>query len=197
MENASCSQLCIFEFVYFARPDSVIDGASVHKARVEAGKMLAIEHPVDADIVIGAPDGGLNAALGYSRQSGIPYGQGLLKNRYLNTLVIIFFALYLALGGQAIWPIFGASNQLVAALVLIVITAYLFSRGKNIKYTLYPAIFVLFTTIGALIYKILEFIDARKYLLTVMASILFFLAVFLLFEGYSMVERRKMARSKR
>lgn len=82
------SQLCIFEFVYFARPDSVIDGASVIDARIEAGKRLAIEHPVDADIVIGAPDGGLNAALGYSRQSGIPYGQGLLKNRYVGRTFI-------------------------------------------------------------------------------------------------------------
>lgn len=82
------SRLCIFEFVYFARPDSVIDGASVLQARIEAGKRLAIEHPVDADVVIGAPDGGLNAALGYSRQSGIPYGQGLLKNRYVGRTFI-------------------------------------------------------------------------------------------------------------
>lgn len=86
--SAACSRLCIFEFVYFARPDSVIDGASVHKARIEAGRQLAIEHPVDADIVIGAPDGGLNAALGYSRQTGIPYGQGLLKNRYVGRTFI-------------------------------------------------------------------------------------------------------------
>ena len=82
------SHLCIFEFVYFARPDSVIDGASVMKARIEAGKRLAIEHPVEADIDIGAPDGGLNAALGFSRQSGIPYGQGLLKNRYVGRTFI-------------------------------------------------------------------------------------------------------------
>lgn len=82
------SHLCIFEFVYFARPDSVIDGVSVLQARIEAGKRLAIEHPVEADIVIGAPDGGLNAALGYSRQSGIPYGQGLLKNRYVGRTFI-------------------------------------------------------------------------------------------------------------
>jgi amidophosphoribosyltransferase len=82
------SHLCIFEFVYFARPDSVIDGTSVLQARIAAGKRLAIEHPVEADIVIGAPDGGLNAALGYSRQSGIPYGQGLLKNRYVGRTFI-------------------------------------------------------------------------------------------------------------
>ncbi len=87
-EATSSSRLCIFEFVYFARPDSVIDGVSVHQARVEAGKRLAIEHPVDADIVIGAPDGGLNAALGYARQSGMVYGQGLLKNRYVGRTFI-------------------------------------------------------------------------------------------------------------
>jgi len=82
------SKLCILEFVYFARPDSVIDGACVHHARVEAGRQLAREHPVDADIVIGAPDGGLNAALGFSRESGIPYGQGLLKNKYIGRTFI-------------------------------------------------------------------------------------------------------------
>jgi len=88
MNNIPESRLCIFEFVYFARPDSVIDGASVHNARLEAGRRLAIEHPVEADIVIGAPDGGLNAALGYARESKIPYGQGLLKNRYVGRTFI-------------------------------------------------------------------------------------------------------------
>ncbi|HHV99446.1 MAG TPA: amidophosphoribosyltransferase [Clostridiaceae bacterium] len=90
VNSGSCreSKLCIFEFVYFARPDSVIDGACVHHARVEAGRQLAREHPVDADIVIGAPDGGLNAALGFSRESGIPYGQGLLKNKYIGRTFI-------------------------------------------------------------------------------------------------------------
>lgn len=87
-EPAARTALCIFEFVYFARPDSFVDGASVHEARIEAGKRLAIEHPVDADIVIGAPDSGLTAALGYSMQSGIPYGQGLLKNRYVGRTFI-------------------------------------------------------------------------------------------------------------
>ncbi len=86
--KAAMTSLCIFEFVYIARPDSFIDGASVYQARIEAGKMLAIEHPVDADLVIGAPDSGLNAALGYSMQSGIPYGQGLIKNRYVGRTFI-------------------------------------------------------------------------------------------------------------
>ncbi len=87
-EAPKCASLCVFEFVYFARPDSFIDGASVHEARVEAGRILAREHPVDADMVIGAPDGGLDAALGYSRESGIPYGHGLIKNRYVGRTFI-------------------------------------------------------------------------------------------------------------
>ena len=72
-------RLCVFEFIYFARPDSVIDGSSVHVARQRAGAFLALEHPVQADIVIGVPDSGLDAALGYARQSGIPYGMGFIK----------------------------------------------------------------------------------------------------------------------
>ncbi|MCX7745677.1 MAG: amidophosphoribosyltransferase [Clostridia bacterium] len=82
------TKLCIFEHVYFARPDSIIDGASVHSARKEAGKRLAIEHPVEADLVIGVPDSGLTAAIGYSEQSGIPYEQGLIKNRYVGRTFI-------------------------------------------------------------------------------------------------------------
>ena len=74
---------CIFEYIYFARPDSVIDGVSVHAARLRAGAILAKEHPVEADVVAGVPDSGLDAALGYSRASGIPYGIGLIKNKYI------------------------------------------------------------------------------------------------------------------
>ena len=81
-------KLCVFEYIYFARPDSVIDGISVHASRVEAGKILAKTHPVNADIVIGAPDSGLDAALGFSRESGIPYGIGLIKNKYIGRTVI-------------------------------------------------------------------------------------------------------------
>ena len=77
------SSLCIFEYIYFARPDSVVDGVTVHSARIKAGSLLALEHPVQADVVIGVPDSGLDAAIGYSRQSGIPYGVGLIKNRYI------------------------------------------------------------------------------------------------------------------
>lgn len=82
------SSLCVFEYVYFARPDSVIDGASVHVARVKAGIALAKEHPVEADVVIGVPDSGLDAALGYAQESGIPYGIGFLKNKYIGRTFI-------------------------------------------------------------------------------------------------------------
>jgi len=87
-EVSEASRMCIFEYIYFARPDSVIDGASVYEARLEAGKILAREFPVDADLVIGVPDSGLVAALGYARESGIPYGEGLMKNRYIGRTFI-------------------------------------------------------------------------------------------------------------
>lgn len=74
--------VCVFEYVYFARPDSVIEGSSVHKARLRAGKFLWQEHPVQADVVIGVPDSGLDAALGFANASGIPYGIGFIKNRW-------------------------------------------------------------------------------------------------------------------
>ena len=79
---------CIFEYIYFARPDSTIEGVNVHAARVNAGRILAKAHPVDADIVIGVPDSGLDAAIGYSRESGIPYGIGLIKNKYIGRTFI-------------------------------------------------------------------------------------------------------------
>ena len=75
--------LCVFEYIYFARPDSVIQGASVHSARLRAGGFLAQESPVDADVVVGVPDSGIDAAVGYARESGIPYGIGFLKNKYV------------------------------------------------------------------------------------------------------------------
>ena len=79
---------CVFEYIYFARPDSIIDGASVHAARLRAGAILAKEHPVEADVVVGVPDSGLDAALGYSQASGIPYGIGLIKNKYIGRTFI-------------------------------------------------------------------------------------------------------------
>lgn len=74
--------LCVFEYIYFARPDSIIDGVSVYSARVAAGKLLAKAHPAEADIVIGVPDSGLSFAVGFAQESGIPYEEGLVRNRY-------------------------------------------------------------------------------------------------------------------
>ena len=80
--------LCVFEYMYFARPDSIIEGTSVYDARKKAGMVLAQEHPVEADLVFGVPDSGLCAAIGYSEESGIPYGYGLIKNRYIGRTFI-------------------------------------------------------------------------------------------------------------
>ena len=80
--------MCVFEYIYFARPDSIIEGTCVHEARLQAGRFLAQEHPVEADVVIGAPDSGLDAALGYAQESGIPYGIGFIKNKYIGRTFI-------------------------------------------------------------------------------------------------------------
>ena len=81
-------KLCLFEFVYFARPDSFLYGQSVHRARVRMGEQLAEQAPVEADLVMGVPESGIPAAEGYARRSGIPYGQGLVKNRYIGRTFI-------------------------------------------------------------------------------------------------------------
>ena len=81
-------RLCIFEFVYFARPDSRLYGREVHGTRRRMGELLAMQAPVDADLVMGVPDSGIPAAEGYARRSGIPYGQGLIKNRYIGRTFI-------------------------------------------------------------------------------------------------------------
>lgn len=81
-------RLCVFEYLYTARPDSVIDDCSVHLARKRAGAFLAKAYPVEADVVIGAPDSGIDAAIGYSEESGIPYGLGLIKNKYIGRTFI-------------------------------------------------------------------------------------------------------------
>lgn len=80
--------LCIFEFIYFARPDSIIEGLNVQQARYAMGRQLAREYKIDADIVISVPDSGTSAALGYAVESGIPYNEGLLKNRYIGRTFI-------------------------------------------------------------------------------------------------------------
>ena len=91
-DRSHCGQaarsLCVFEYIYFARPDSVIDGCSVCQARKRAGAFLAQAHPVEADVVIGVPDSGLDAALGYAEASGIPYAMGFTKNKYIGRTFI-------------------------------------------------------------------------------------------------------------
>ena len=81
-------KLCVFELIYFARPDSTMDGISVYNARQSAGRSLAKEYPVEADVVIGVPDSGVAAAIGYSKESGIPYEIGLIKNKYIGRTFI-------------------------------------------------------------------------------------------------------------
>jgi amidophosphoribosyltransferase len=87
-ETKDKSRLCIFEYIYFSRSDSVIDGMSVYEARKEAGRILAEEFPAEADMVIGVPDSGIDSAVGFSEQSGIPYGLGLIVNRYVGRTFI-------------------------------------------------------------------------------------------------------------
>lgn len=82
------SQICIFEYIYFARSDSVIEGMSVHEARKLTGKILAETYRVDADLVAGVPDSGVDAAIGYAQASGIPYGKALVINRYVGRTFI-------------------------------------------------------------------------------------------------------------
>jgi len=88
LEEKDHRKLCIFEFVYFARTDSLIDGISVYQARENAGKILAKRDSVTADLVSGVPDSAITAAIGYSKQADIPYGEGLAKNRYVGRTFI-------------------------------------------------------------------------------------------------------------
>ena len=81
------TSLCIFEYVYVARPDSVIDGVSVHTARLRAGELLYKEYPIEADMVCGVPDSGIIAAEGYAKASGIPFGMGFMKNKFIGRKV--------------------------------------------------------------------------------------------------------------
>ncbi len=80
---------CMFEYVYFSRPDTIIDGVSIYKVRENLGGILYRKAPADADMVIAVPDSGITAAIGYSRASGIPYGEGLIKNRYFGRTFIL------------------------------------------------------------------------------------------------------------
>ena len=86
--NMCQKHLCVFELIYFARPDSVIDGDSVYDFRVNAGRMLAKQKKIEADMVMPVPDSGVPSAIGYAKESGIPYGEGLVKNRYIGRTFI-------------------------------------------------------------------------------------------------------------
>ncbi|BCJ87152.1 amidophosphoribosyltransferase [Effusibacillus dendaii] len=86
--HASKTSFCTFEYIYFARPDSDIDGFNVHSIRKKLGKLLAEEHPVEADVVIGVPDSSISAAIGYAEETAIPYEIGLIKNRYVGRTFI-------------------------------------------------------------------------------------------------------------
>lgn len=88
LNEKTSKQTCIFEYVYFARPDSVIDNIAVQNARLKMGEMLAKENPIDADVVVGVPDSGIGAALGYSKASSVPYAMGIVKNKYIGRTFI-------------------------------------------------------------------------------------------------------------
>ena len=115
----------------------------------------------------------------------------LFRNRFVSTIIIIVFAGYLALWSwQSVWPVFGAANQLVAALTLIVVTVLLMKLGKPIKYTFYPAILMLITTIGALIYQVIwQFIPKENYLLATIGVLLIILAAIMTFEAVGTARR--------
>ncbi len=87
-QGAASPTFCVFEHVYFARPDSLVNGKSVYRAREKMGMALAAEHPVDADVVIAVPDSGVPAAIGYSRASGIPFEMGLIRSHYVGRTFI-------------------------------------------------------------------------------------------------------------
>lgn len=124
------------------------------------------------------------------------FGDGLgikiFKNRYFSTLIVIIFAGLLAFSDwKKIWPIFGASNQLIAAIVLIILTLYLLNMKKPIKYTIYPAILMLLTTVSALVYQTTAFFRQRNFLLAAIGIILIVLAAFVVMEAVKSFKKCK------
>ena len=125
------------------------------------------------------------------------FGEGLkikiLKNRFASTAVIIALASWLALGDwKAIWPVFGAANQLVAALCLLIVSVYLLNKKKKAIYTLVPGIFMLLTTIAALLYEAVTFFRGEKFLLGLIALILLVLAAFVVYESGGVIRKNRM-----
>ena len=105
-----------------------------------------------------------------------------MRNRYVSTGFLMIFVVWLALGNwKAIWPVFGASNQLIASLTLLVITAWLISKGKKAKYTLYPGIFVMITTVTALVYQAAAYLKQSMYVLSIISAFLLVLAFFMVY----------------
>jgi carbon starvation protein len=127
---------------------------------------------------------------------GETLGMRIFKNCYFNTLIVVVFALWLSLGSwQAIWPVFGAANQLVAALALFVVTAWLLGRNKPARYSIYPAFFMLVTTVAALFYQLLQFVNQGRIALGVIAVVLIILALFMLREVICVIRKRNKNRN--
>ena len=111
---------CIFEYVYFARPDSVIDGQSVYQARRNMGRILAQEAPVEADLVLGVPDSGVPSAMGYAAESGIPYEDGIVKNRYVGrTFIQPTQAMRILVSALSSTPTFGDKGGVLSWLTTV------------------------------------------------------------------------------
>jgi len=122
---------------------------------------------------------------------GEALGIKILRNKYLSTLIVILIALWLALGSWTrIWPVFGASNQLIAALVLLLASVYLLQKKLPSLYTLIPAVFMTITTIGALVYQMVGFFQSNNYLLFTIAAVLLVLAADMLLEAFKVLNKR-------
>jgi carbon starvation protein len=115
-----------------------------------------------------------------------------IKNRYAATIIVVALSGWLGISGEwnEIWPMFGSANQLIAALALIVLTSWFLSNSKAIRYTLFPAIFMLVTTGGALVFKIKEYAKSGERILLFIAVILFLLALFVLYEAVRHVRKK-------
>jgi len=117
-----------------------------------------------------------------------------IKNRFFSTFVVIFISGLLALSGKwgKIWPVFGASNQLVAALSFVVISSWLLCRGKSIKFTFLPAVFMLVTSIGALLYQAVHFIKDKEFALVSVSIVLIAMAGAMVFDVFTIVKKRRL-----
>ncbi|MFC1666792.1 carbon starvation protein A [Candidatus Omnitrophota bacterium] len=115
-----------------------------------------------------------------------------IKNRFFSTFVVIFTSGALALSGKwsKIWPIFGASNQLVAALSFVVISSWLLGRGKSLKFTFFPVVFMLLTSVGALLYQLVYFIKDKNIVLVCVSIVLMILSIMMVFDVLSLVKKR-------